>query len=68
MTANAQQADAFWRLPKVKAETGLGRSTIYRWASEGKFPRPFELGGNRVAWRQAEIEEWKRSRLAEARH
>ena len=42
----------------VEARTGLARSTIYKWISEGGFPSPVRLGGRVVAWRASEIEAW----------
>ena len=44
------------RLPEVQHRVGLGRSTIYRWMSEGKFPKPVQLGGYSVAWSEREVE------------
>ena len=38
------------RFKEVQHRVGLGRSTIYRWMSEGKFPKPVQLGGYAVAW------------------
>ena len=46
------------RLPKVKARTGLSRSTIYLRISEGSFPKPVSLGGRAVGWIEAEINDW----------
>lgn len=46
------------RLPEVRHRVGLGRSTIYRWMAEGRFPKPVQLGGYAVAWAEDEIEEW----------
>lgn len=46
------------RLPEVQDRVGLGRSTIYRWMAEGKFPKPVQLGGFTVAWPEHEIVEW----------
>ena len=51
------------RLPEVQHRVGLGRSTIYRWMAEGKFPRPVQLGGYAVAWAEDEVEDWIDSRL-----
>lgn len=51
------------RLPEVQHRVGLGRSTIYRWMAEGKFPKPVQLGGYAVAWAEDEIEEWISQRL-----
>ena len=46
------------RLKEVQNRVGLGRSTIYRWMDEGKFPRPHSLGGYAVAWLEADIDSW----------
>ncbi len=59
------------RLPQVKKNTGLSRSTIYMRISEGRFPKPVSLGGRAVGWLEAEIQEWlerqvETSRKAEA--
>lgn len=51
------------RLPEVKHRVGLGRSTIYRWMAEGKFPKPVQLGGYSVAWAEDEVESWIADRL-----
>ncbi|WP_028971342.1 helix-turn-helix transcriptional regulator [Novosphingopyxis baekryungensis] len=51
------------RLPEVQHRVGLGRSTIYRWMAEGKFPKPVQLGGYAVAWAEDEVERWITSRL-----
>jgi prophage regulatory protein len=37
------------RIKEVQHRVGLGRSTIYRWMAEGKFPRAVQLGGSTVA-------------------
>lgn len=46
------------RLKEVQHRVGLGRSTIYRWMAEGKFPKPIRLGGYAVAWKQEDIDDW----------
>ena len=51
------------RLPEVVHRVGLGRSTIYRWMAEGRFPKPVQLGGYAVAWADHEIEQWIEDRL-----
>ena len=51
------------RLPEVRHRVGLGRSTIYRWMAEGRFPKPVQLGGYAVAWSEDEITEWIAGRL-----
>lgn len=51
------------RLKEVQHRVGLGRSTIYRWMAEGKFPKPIQLGGYAVAWAQEDIDGWIATRL-----
>jgi prophage regulatory protein len=46
----------------VVQTTGLGRSTLYRLISMGKFPVPLKLSNRSVAWRLAEVEAWVESR------
>ncbi|CAN7695913.1 helix-turn-helix transcriptional regulator [Paraburkholderia sp. 22099] len=51
------------RLREVRTRVGLGASTVYRYLATGKFPRPVEIGGGRVAWLESEIDAWIASRL-----
>ena len=53
------------RLKEVQHRVGLGRSTIYRWMAEGKFPKPVQLGGYAVAWAEADIDEWISMRVSD---
>ena len=59
----ARRVTRLIRLPEVQHRVGLGRSTIYRWMAEGKFPRPVQLGGYSVAWQELEVEEWIAEKL-----
>ena len=52
------------RLSEVQSRVGLGRSTIYRWMSDNRFPKPYQLGGHAVAWLEQEIDEWIAQRIA----
>lgn len=60
---NANNPGRLLKLKDVIAETSLGSSTIYRRMNAGTFPRHRALGGGRVAWAEADIEEWKRRAL-----
>jgi len=53
------------RISEVQARTSLGRSTIYRWSADGRFPAPVMLGGRVARWVEAEGEEWLREWLDE---
>jgi prophage regulatory protein len=46
------------RLPIVLDRTGLSGSTVYQFATEGKFPRLVSLGARAVGWIETEVEEW----------
>jgi prophage regulatory protein len=55
------------RLPQVKAQTGLSRSSIYLRIAEGSFPKQVNLGGRAVGWDSNSIQDWIKDRLAESR-
>ncbi|MDP1867586.1 MAG: AlpA family phage regulatory protein [Bradyrhizobium sp.] len=35
------------------------RTTIWRWCSEGRFPKPVQLSSRRVVWFLDEVAEWQ---------
>lgn len=53
------------RREDVEARTGLPRSTIYNEMQKGAFPKPINLGGRRVGWVEAEVNEWITAKMAE---
>jgi prophage regulatory protein len=53
----------FLRLKEVIAQTGLGRSTIYKFMDEERFPKSVSLGDRAVAWVESEVEDWMCERL-----
>ncbi|WP_417438942.1 helix-turn-helix transcriptional regulator [Idiomarina sp.] len=53
------------RLPQVKDMTGLGRSSVYKLMSEGKFPKAVTLIGRASAWVESEVVEWIEDRITE---
>lgn len=52
------------RLPQVRDRVPMSRATIYEWVRRDKFPKPVNLGGGMVAWRESEIERWIAERPA----
>lgn len=56
---------SIYRLPKVKAVTGLSRSTIYAEVAKGAFPAPVPLtnDGRAVGWNSNAIDAWVAQRL-----
>lgn len=53
------------RRPDVSERTGLGRSTLYAYIEEGRFPRPIRLGPRAVGWIEEEVDEWISDRISE---
>ena len=53
-----------WRLPTVKAVTGLGRTKIYNLMKEGRFPKARRIAGAQlVGWDSLEVEAWVAAQL-----
>lgn len=52
------------RLPAVKSESGLSRSTIYLRIAQGLWPKPVNLGVRAVGWPSAEIAALNAARIA----
>ncbi len=55
------------RLPEVKSQTGLSRSSIYQRIAEDNFPKQINLGGRAVGWLESDIQNWIKERIAESR-
>ncbi|HHX8289300.1 TPA: AlpA family transcriptional regulator [Vibrio diabolicus] len=53
------------RLKEVMHICALGRSSIYKFMEEGRFPKSVSLGDRAVAWVESEVEEWIEKKLAE---
>ncbi|WP_039732224.1 helix-turn-helix transcriptional regulator [Xanthomonas citri] len=53
------------RLPEVQRITGMGRSTIWKRAGDGTFPKPVKLGPRTTAWVAGEVEQWANSAIAQ---
>lgn len=46
------------RLPEVKHKVALGRSTIWLWIKQGKFPAGFKLSSRVRVWNEKEINDF----------
>ena len=66
VATHSTAAPGLLRLPAVLALVGVGKTTLYRWASKGLFPQPRALTPTRstVAWSAAEVHAWIASKLA----
>ena len=52
------------RLPAVKAESGLSRSTVYARIGQGLWTKQVSLGPRCVGWPAAEVEALNAARIA----
>ena len=57
-------AHTILRLPAVKAETGISRSTHYLRITQGLFTKPVSLGPRAVGWPSSEVEAINAARIA----
>jgi len=52
------------RLPSVKSESGLSRSTLYLRITQGLWTKPISLGGRSVGWPASEVPPLNTARIA----
>lgn len=57
-------ANTILRLPSVKAETGIARSTLYLRISQGLWPDPVQIGARAVGWPAREVAALNAARIA----
>jgi len=55
------------RLPQVKGQTGLSRSTIYLRIKNKEFPESISLGGRAVGWLESDIQDWLEDKCKKSR-
>lgn len=55
------------RLPAVKDQTGLSRSSVYLRMSKGEFPQSISLGDRAIGWLEEEINQWIEDKIIESK-
>ena len=55
------------RLPAVKDQTGLSRSSIYLRMSKGEFPQSISLGDRAIGWLEEDINQWLEQCIAKSK-
>ena len=53
----------FLRISEVIHRVGVSRPTIYRWMSEGTFPKQISIGANSVVWLESDVTKWMDQRI-----
>lgn len=62
--SDANMAQTILRLPAVKADSGLSRSTLYARIKGGLWTRPVSLGPRAVGWPSDEVAALNAARIA----
>jgi prophage regulatory protein len=57
-TSGSHSGAAFYRVSGLIKLLGVGRSTIYEWIKDGRFPAPVRLGPKAVGFRADDIHAW----------
>jgi len=52
----------FLRDTEIASRYSISRPTVWRWVKQGKFPKPFKLGGGSSRWSIDDLEQWERSK------
>lgn len=63
-TTQAPIGNRLLKRAEVELKTGLSRASIYSAIRARTFPEAIAIGPNRVAWLEAEIDQWIAARLA----
>lgn len=60
----SEKAIRFLSVRETVTTTTLSRTTIWREARAGRFPKPRKISAQRIAFVEAEVLEWCRARAA----
>jgi predicted DNA-binding transcriptional regulator AlpA len=57
------QSDFFVSIAEARRRAGnIGRTTLYRWAADGRFPAIHKIGPKRAGVLESELNRWIQSR------
>ncbi|MFL9933482.1 AlpA family transcriptional regulator [Paraburkholderia sp. RL18-103-BIB-C] len=62
-----QKPKRILRITDVIHKVGMPRSSVYRAASLGEFPKPIKLGEKASGWLESDVDAWIDSRVAASR-
>ncbi|EPR30384.1 phage transcriptional regulator, AlpA [Alkalidesulfovibrio alkalitolerans DSM 16529] len=54
-TTNHPSPARLLRLPEVLARVPVGKSTIWLWVKQNRFPAPVKIGPRTTAWREDDV-------------
>jgi len=52
----------FLRVTQVAKKVGIGKSTVWLWVKEGKFPKPIKISSRVTVWDEEKIIEWQNNK------
>lgn len=61
-----EATETFLRIRDVQSRTKLSRSSIYRLAAQGQFPKPVKLAERASAWPESAVRDWIAGRIEAA--
>ncbi|MFL1732505.1 helix-turn-helix transcriptional regulator [Moraxella oculi] len=50
--------DGMSRLTQLLPFLPIGKSTVWKWVKDGKFPQPIKLSPTVTVWRNSDIHQW----------
>ena len=56
--------NGFTRVEKVAKRYDTSTKSIWRWAKQGTFPKPYKLTAGVTAWKNSELLEWETNRTS----
>jgi len=62
--AKAYPPPILYRPTMLAHMLGIGRTTLYQWEKEGKFPRRVNLADGVAGWLSADVDAWLAERAA----
>ncbi len=57
----APRTEVLLKLADICKLLSVGRSTVYEWTSQERFPQPVRIGDRSVRWKSEEVQEWRRT-------
>jgi len=53
----------FLRVKQVSEKVGIGKSTVWLWVKQNKFPKPLKLSPRVTVWDEDVIDKWLQQKI-----
>ena len=50
-----QTHEEYWRVADISNNLKIGKSTVWKWSSENKLPKPVKLSNKCTVWKKSEV-------------